>query len=248
MKSAYKRHAVSNIVIFFLFVVFSQASITLADCLGANRSEVFLYAVCGFVPLAGGAVALFRVLSDREFTWSISAIAAIGVAALLFRMPAEQVIPLFGAPVLLVFAESFLILSRWDNRGGILGGMAKNRKFLALLCFWSIVPLTVSQIMGAFLATDGGSFGNKLLAIVNTVSIPVVFLTLPFFQIIEHRMTGGGLVGTGLLYGLTMLLSVCGYNSIRFTPEIFVIPYTVGYGIVLVLGGLSWLSNNQKEN
>jgi len=43
-----------------------------------------------------------------------------------------------------------------------------------------------------------------------------------------------------------MVLSMTGYNGTHFIPELFAIPYSVGYGIVLALGGFSLLSHGNK--
>lgn len=204
-------------------------------------ANLYLNVVWGLMPYAGGVIALLHMLSGKMFNPLLIAEALIRICTFAFRIPGDHLIVLVLAVVPLVIMECFCLFNGMKGKepgSKLFDGIVKNRRFLALVCFWSVIPLIMFQIQGYYLAQCNSWIANKLLVLFAMISVPLIYLTLPFFQLIEHPMTIGGFVFTLVLYAITILMAVVGYNGAHAPLEMFVIPYSVGYGIVIVLTGI----------
>jgi hypothetical protein len=220
------------------------------DQTGSRDKTVFLlylHIVWGLMPFSGSLIALFHVLTNKKFSLVLPLEAMVCILTFAFRLPFDHVCVLLASVLLMVFVESFALLD-YGADYPFFSGMAKNKKMLALVAFCSVVPLAVLQIQGYYHAQWSVSISNVLLVVANHVIVPVIMVAVALFQQLEHPVTLGGAVATVGLYGLCMVLSLVGFNASNEVPELFVLPYTIGFALNLLVNGLMWLIPVRRNN
>lgn len=183
-------------------------------------APVRIYWVCVWlgVPLSGGIITLWHVQKDGQFCPIFVIEAALAILTYRFRIKLSFVFTLLLSSVLIILLmEFFALLGGYDGhkakeaKGGVLAEMAENRKFLALLCFWSVILLFVIQIVSNYLAL----WHVKPIPIL-LLPFPMLLPLLPVFQekqLKERPLTTGGLVGFLFLFALSCLLSTTFYMN-----------------------------------
>lgn len=206
---------------------------------GFLMARIYFWCVWVGVPLSGGAIALWHVLTDGRFSPVLILEAALAMPLYLLRMEGGWVCVLSLSVLLVLLVESFALLGGCEpttgrEKPGLLAGAAKNRKFLARLCFWSIVVIGVIQIACSYLAPWGEMPSPLIL-----LPLPLVLFLLPLFHLKDAPLTAGGMAGAFLLFALSALLSTT-FHMNRFWPAhlMFV---AIGYGLLFLVEGLAAL-------
>lgn len=196
-----------------------------------------IYWVCVWigVPLSGGIIALRHVLADGQFCPILIAEAALAMPLHLLRMDAGMVLVLSLSVLIVLLMESFTLLGCYapppkERKPGLLGGAAKNRKFLALLCFWSVIIIGVLQIACKYL-----ELWDEFVLPIILFPLPLILLFLPLFCLKEFPLTLGGLAGALLLFALSAVLSTTFYMNRFWKGHLYFV--TVGFGLLLLMNG-----------
>lgn len=202
-------------------------------------ASIRMYGFCiwGGVPLSGGIIALRHVLSGGKFCPSLIIEAALALLTYFVRIEARFVFRLLPALLIILLMECFALLPPCDQKGyrgerlSILSGMAVNRRYLAQLCFWSVVLIGVIQIASSFFAV--WPFRQSILSVVILLPLPLILLILTPSEFEGIPLTTGGVVGVLGIFTLSCLLCTTFYMNHFW--KVHLICVIISYGLMLLM-------------
>ncbi len=156
-----------------------------------------LFGKAGFCIL-GCWVAMDCVHRDR-FRPVLPLVAAVAVSSYFLRRESWEVIPQFLTPVLMLLILSLALLKPLeDSSHKLLRGLARDRKHLATVAFWSLTTLAVSHVT---VPDEGVAYLPYY--------VPVLILTLPLASALRKPKVGlttGGWLGLAVIFGMSLVL------------------------------------------
>lgn len=200
--------------------------------------DIYYLLVWVGVPLSGGIIALRHVLEDGGFSPPLVITAALSILSQLLRgVNLIPVLVLLCSAVVVLVMEFFAFLGHCaedgaaEKRPAFLLDAARNSKFLARVCFRSVVLLCVLQISRYCSFEICGGRLSFLMPVSNIfISLFVAFLPMKQGAELEKDpLTKGGLTVLLILYLLSALLSSVLY---MWPWWINLICITIGYGLL----------------